>query len=138
MKYLLLALLLAGCNWYSGHTPDVPVETLPPTPVMIANGTSGAIDWSCRLTEFNQTLAWVQCKFANISAKPADQVCIRVTFFDEETGKIVADSQTICSGFLLQSGASTNYVVFQKEKRASLRKCGEKLALCVMLAGTYQ
>ena len=140
MKRLLLAtILLAGCNWYSGYTPPpTPVENPPPPPVMIARGTNGQVEWRCELTEYNQTLAWVQCEFRNKLTVPVQPACIRVMFFDEETGKIVADSQTICSGFLLSDGTSTNYVAFMKEKRARLMKCGEKLGLCVMLAGTYQ
>ena len=134
MKYLAL-LLLAGCV-HAKWTDSIPAKNPAPPPVMVARGTDGDIDWKCELNDLNDSLAWVQCDFHDRSPFwLMTSACINVSFFDQATGKLVVESREICSGPLLYNGNSTNYAAFQKENRVTLRKCGESLDLCVMLAG---
>jgi hypothetical protein len=129
---LILPLLLAGCfhvTWSDSKAAPAPT---PRVPDIIARGTDGIVNYSCQLEELNESLAWVQCDFHN--GKPVtENACIKVSFYDE-TGKLVVESRRFCSGTLPPNQDSTNYAAFQKENRVTLRRCGELLDLCVMLA----
>jgi hypothetical protein len=134
MKYLLLLLALAGCA-HTEPPPANPVEDSKPPVVLIALGTDGFIDWRCELTELNDKLVWIPCKFHNRNPATTTGACIRVSFYDERTGKLVVQSRKVCSGILKPDDISENYAAFIKENRATLQRCGEVLDLCVMLAG---
>lgn len=129
---MLLALpLLVGCaqtTWKAPTEMERPASSV----AILASGTDGLIHYQCDVSEVNSPLVWVECKFKNDSTA-MDKTCINVSFFDEVTGDLVVQSQKVCSGVLMPTQISTNYVAFQKENRVTLRKCGELLDLCVML-----
>jgi hypothetical protein len=136
-KLLLLLFVLVGCQ-----TPVVapsPAESSPPVPGIIARGTDGINDWSCSLEELNHDLVWVKCDFQNhfpkIAGNSTANSCTKVTFYDEGTMKPVVQSRKVCSGPLHVGAKSENYAAFIKKDRVALRRCGELLDLCVMLAG---
>ena len=134
MKFLLpFVILLIGCFQYTWNDPT-PVENPPVPPAIIARGTSGMVDWQCHLSELNHELAWVQCDFQNKLHMAVGPACLRISFYDNATSKLVIESRTVCSGILPALETSTRYAAFQKENRVALRKCGENLGLCVMLA----
>lgn len=136
---LPLLLALTGCFHYTWSEPS-PVENPPPPPVIISRGTDGINEWSCKLEELNPALAWVECKFTNtwpsIAGNSTANSCIQVRFWDDASSRLVVESRKVCSGPLRTGENSTNYAAFQKENRVALRKCGELLDLCVMLAGS--
>lgn len=135
MKYLVLLftlLSLSGCF----HATFYDTKPVQPPPIMVATGTDGDLDWRCELKELDESLVWVQCDFHNQTiAWAAAQNCVRVSFYNESDGKLVAQSRRVCSGLLPYQASSTNYAAFEKENRKALRKCGERLSSCVMLAG---
>lgn len=137
-KLLPFLLLLTGCFRYT-WSESTPIENPPAPPVIIARGTDGINEWKCQLTELNSALAMVECDFRNnwpnIARNSTANSCIQVGFFGEKSGKLVVGSRKICSGPLKTGETSVNYAAFQKENRVALRKCGELLDLCVMLAG---
>jgi len=132
MKYFLLALLLIGCA-KPEYTPG-PNDQPAPHPLIIAEGTSGPVDWACQVEDLNDKLVWVECNFKNAVHFPVGSVCVNVNFYDEEAKKLVVGSRNVCSGPLLTLGTSTNYAAFTKEKRQALQQCGDNLQSCVMLA----
>ena len=131
MKYsLLLLLALAGC----ASAPPKPTVTAKDdtTPVIIARGTDGNVDWVCNVENLNEKLVWIPCEF---HAKEATNgACVMVGFYDEATGKPVMESRKFCSGPLQADEIKTNYAAFIQGKRRGLQACGELLDLCVMLA----
>ena len=140
MKYLALlviALSLISCAQTTWPPPSA-IENPPPPPVIISSGTSGEVDWSCQLTELNPALAMAACDFQNKLPRAVPPVCITLAFFDDKGGDLVVESRPLCSGLLPAHHLSTNYAAFQKEKRVALRKCGDDLHVCVMLAGAVQ
>lgn len=138
MKYLLpFVLCLTGCFHYT-WSESKPVEKEPDPPAIIARGTNGSVDWNCQLTTYNDALAWITCGFQNKTANAQPSACIKVSFYDEATGKLVVASRDVCSGILPAKDTSERYAAFQKENRVTLRRCGELLDLCVMLAGPSQ
>lgn len=132
-KFLLaLPLLLVGCFHETWN--DKPAVPEPQVPVIIARGTDGITSWACNVEELNDALVWVKCDFHN--GKPVtESACIKVGFYDNATGKPVVESRRFCSGVLTPNDNSTQYAAFIKENRRTLRRCGELLDLCVMLAG---
>jgi hypothetical protein len=135
MKYLLLTLLiLVSCQ--TTWNPPTSLEKPSPPPAIIARGTDGTIHWACQLQDLNPALAWVECRFTNNNViNSTTGTCIQVRFFSEESSKLIVESRALCSGSLGPGGSFINYAAFQKEKRVALRKCGELLDLCTMLAG---
>lgn len=134
MKYLLsLVLLLTGCA-SSFRTASPAIENPPPPPIVIAAGSNGQVEWRCQLNDLNPVLAWVECDFRNTLPRAVSPACITVTFFDEASHKLIAESRKFCSGVMPAWHVSTNYAAFYKENRKALRKCGDDLSLCVMLA----
>jgi hypothetical protein len=132
MKYLALAaLLVVGCA-STQPQPVAPKED--PIPTIIARGTDGLVDWSCTVEELNDKLVWIPCEFHNRNPAMISS-CIKVSFYDEVSGKLVVESRKFCSGPLAPNENKTNYAAFIKEKRQTLQRCGELLNLCVMLAG---
>lgn len=138
-----LPLFLAGCfhhTWNDKPTTTPKEEVAPGTseeatiPMIIALGTDGKVNWSCKLEELNDSLVWVKCDFHNSKTVP-ESACTKVGFFNNQTNKLVVESRKVCSGPLAVGATSTNYAAFIKENRVALRACGELLDLCVMLAG---
>lgn len=133
MKYLLpLVILLMGCQ--ATWNPPSSLEKPAPPPTMIAVGTNGSVEWHCELTELNSSLAWVECEFHNTLERAVPSACLTIDFFDENNHNLIVESRKLCSGLLAATDVNTNYAAFQKEQRVTLRKCGEDLGLCVMLA----
>ncbi len=132
MKYFLVVLLaLVGCASAPQPQPAAPKEDN--TPIIIARGTDGNVDWVCNVENLNDKLVWIPCEF---HAKEATSgACITVGFFDETTGKPVEESRKFCSGPMQADEIKTNYAAFIQGKRKGLQACGELLDLCVMLAG---
>lgn len=131
MKYSLLMLLaLAGC----ASAPPKPTVTAKDdtTPVIVARGTDGNVDWVCNVENLNEKLVWIPCEFHAREATPG--ACVTVGFYDEVTGKPVMESRKFCSGPLQADEIKTNYAAFIQGKRRGLQACGELLDLCVMLA----
>lgn len=135
MKYLLpFVLLLTGC-FHATWPPPSPIENPLPPPVIIAKGTNGEVSWNCRVSEHNDALTMVECQFDKETKHDvAIPACIKVGFFDEVDNKLVVESRQVCSGILIGQENSLGYVAFNKEKRLTLRRCGELLDLCTMLA----
>ena len=132
MKYLLpFILCLTGCYHHTWNdAPATPKEDH--IPIIIARGTDGNVNWTCQTEDLNDKLVWVPCEF---QAKEATSgACIKVVFYDEATMKPVVEGRKFCSGPLKAGENKTNYAAFIKENRMALRRCGELLDLCVMLA----
>src|ERR1700681_2546129 len=142
MKYFLATclLLLTGCFHYTWNSSQPPKMDKPDwNPTQIARGTDGINSWACTDVDVNSNLVWIECKFHNnwpaIAGNSVATSCVRVRFFDEHSDKLVVESRKVCSGPLKVGQESTNYAAFIKKDRDTLRKCGEMLDLCVMLAG---
>lgn len=130
MKYLFLWFLIA-CSSQPTITADPPE-----VPIQIARGTNGKINWSCELQELDEQHAKVRCSFSNDS-DVANNACIRVSYYNEQTDTLISESNQICSGNLNPEKSEIKDAVFVKNNRKALQKCGELLDLCVMLAGQH-
>lgn len=139
MKYLLfILLLLTGCFHYVWNDPSA-IENPPPSPVQVAKGTDGEVSWVCQQQEVNESMVMIQCDFHNnlITDKThiMSQTCIRISYYNEITTELVAESKKVCSGWLATGADSSGNAAFIKDKRRALQKCGTDLRSCVMLAG---
>lgn len=133
-KFLLvLPLLLAGC-FHATWSDKPAAPQVPDHPVILAKGTNKDVNWTCSLEQLNESLVWVQCDFENQQKHQVPSACVRVSFYDEGSGRLVVEGRPVCSGIMQPGDVSQRYVAFQKENRVTLRKCGELLDLCVMLA----
>jgi hypothetical protein len=134
MKLLFLSLLLGfSCTQ---NTPAVPSSETSPVPIQVSLGTDGKLYWRCQLQGLNQDSAQVSCNFHNESIDTLNS-CIRVSYYDNEDGRLVAQSQQICSGLLTPGTSSDKMAIFMENNRRALQNCGESLNLCVMLAGDH-
>lgn len=131
--FLIPVLALLGCA--SVPKPQAVVAHDPPV-VVIARGTNVNTNWRCDVEELNPALVWVECDFQNNQAVAVESICIKADFYNEQTDRLVAESNNqVCSGVLLAHGSHTGFVAFTDTNRKALQVCGSDLSSCVMLAG---
>src|SRR5215472_17130865 len=113
MKYLVLLLALAGC---ASSTPKPTITAKDDvTPVIIARGSNGSVDWICNVENLNDQLVWIPCEFH--AKEDTSGVCIRVGFYDVATNKPIMETKNFCSGAIKADEIKTNYTAFIKGRR---------------------
>ena len=134
-RYLTLIVMLA-CSSSTPLEYKSPIDEIPAVPVQIARGTDGKTEWMCQLQKLDQSKVEVECQFHN-NSKEANETCIKVSYYDNESNNLVTESSQICSGLLVSQNDNLVRTTFVKNKRRALQRCGELLDLCVMLAGNH-
>jgi len=125
---ILLPFLILSCH------PDIDQPLSNYSDKYVAHGTNGQINWTCLISKETRSTILLGCQFDNISVDMAPNVCVKVSFFDKLSSKVIVQSDRVCSGILPGKEFSKNYTDLRDDRRQALKVCGKKLELCDILA----